>query len=127
MHGEGTFEVELDRRPSSLDTGFTAFRGAGRKRFSGSLEARSIVEMIGGGTVDNPQCAYVALERIEGTLAGKRGAFVVVHAAWPRPEGLTIDIVPGTGEGELAGIAGTMTIRIVDGQHQYTVDWTLPE
>jgi hypothetical protein len=34
--------------------------------------------------------------------------------------------VPDTGTEELGGMRGTMTIDIVDGQHSYTVDYTLP-
>ena len=41
-------------------------------------------------------------------------------------QALTIVVIPDTGTGELAGIAGTMTIDIRDGKHFYTIDYTLP-
>jgi hypothetical protein len=39
---------------------------------------------------------------------------------------LVITVVPDSGTGDLAGIAGTMTIDIKDGKHFYTFDYTLP-
>jgi hypothetical protein len=38
---------------------------------------------------------------------------------------LTVTIVPDSGTGELAGLAGTMTIVIADGKHSYEFDYTL--
>jgi len=124
MQGRGTFEIDLKLEPSDLDgPGFKAGRGHGRKRFEGTLKGTSVLEMVGGGTAAQPQTAYVALEYIEGELDGKAGGFAVVHSAWPRPEGLTIDILPGTGSGALEGITGSMTIEVVDGVHRYSIDW----
>ena len=37
-----------------------------------------------------------------------------------------IIIVPGSGTGELKGIAGTFTIKIEDGRHLYDLDYTFP-
>ena len=39
---------------------------------------------------------------------------------------MQVIVVPGSGTGELKGIAGTFTIRIEDGQHFYDFDYTLP-
>jgi hypothetical protein len=69
---------------------------------------------------------YVAVERITGTLHGKSGSFVVQHSGVMTrgaPQ-LTIKVVPDSGTGELAGLAGTMTIRIADGKHFYELDYT---
>lgn len=38
---------------------------------------------------------------------------------------LTITVVPDSGTGELAGLAGTMMIKIADGKHSYEMDYTL--
>jgi hypothetical protein len=40
---------------------------------------------------------------------------------------MTILVVPGSGTGELKGIAGTFTIHIDKGQHSYDLNYTLPE
>jgi hypothetical protein len=39
---------------------------------------------------------------------------------------LTVSVVPDSGTGDLAGLAGTMAIDIVDGKHFYRFDYTLP-
>jgi hypothetical protein len=39
---------------------------------------------------------------------------------------LTVSVVPDSGTGELAGIAGTMNIIIADGKHSYDFAYTLP-
>ena len=41
-------------------------------------------------------------------------------------QSLTVTIVPDTGAGELAGIAGTLAIRIEQGVHYYDLEYTLP-
>ena len=68
------------------------------------------------------------MERISGTLGGRRGSFALQHSGTMRPTGvqLNLTVVPGTGAGELAGLEGEMTIRIVDGQHVYQFEYTLP-
>jgi hypothetical protein len=42
-----------------------------------------------------------------------------------RPE-LAISVVPGTGTGGLAGLSGTMAIRIEGGRHLYMFEYDLP-
>ena len=43
-----------------------------------------------------------------------------------RGEGqLTITVVPDSGTGELAGIAGTLGITVADGKHSYDFEFTL--
>jgi hypothetical protein len=40
---------------------------------------------------------------------------------------LSLTVVPDSGSGELAGLAGTMTIEIQDGAHFYAFDYSLSE
>jgi len=72
---------------------------------------------------------YVAIEVVTGTLAGKHGSFALQHSATVDANGprMTVTVVPGSGTGELKGIAGTFTIRIEGGQHFYDFDYTLPD
>jgi hypothetical protein len=35
-------------------------------------------------------------------------------------------VVPGSGSGDLEGIAGTLTIIIAGGKHSYALEYTLP-
>jgi hypothetical protein len=39
---------------------------------------------------------------------------------------MQVVVVPGSGTGELKGIAGTLTIKIENGEHFYDLDYTLP-
>jgi hypothetical protein len=38
-----------------------------------------------------------------------------------------VKVVPGSGTGELEGIAGTMTILVEGSKHSYTFDYELPD
>jgi len=40
---------------------------------------------------------------------------------------LAITVVPDSGTGQLAGLAGKMTITIVDGKHLYDLEYTLAD
>jgi hypothetical protein len=39
---------------------------------------------------------------------------------------LSVSVVPDSGTDQLAGLAGTMTIRITEGKHFYEFEYTLP-
>lgn len=61
---------------------------------------------------------YVAIERVSGTLRGRRGAFTLLHQGTMRRGGdfnLTIVVVPDSGTGELKGLTGRMAIIVANG------------
>ncbi len=128
MIAKGSFEVTMHAEPP-YDTadGITLARASFDKRFSGPLDASSKVHMLAARTPVETSAAYVALERITGTLDGRKGSFVVVHVGTMARGGrsLRIDIVPDSGTGELAGIAGRMNIELTEGKHLYEIDYTL--
>lgn len=69
--------------------------------------------------------AYVAIERIEGTLDGRRGSFFAQHngimdRGYPS---LDLTVIPDSGSGELTGLHGRIAIDIVEGKHVYTFDY----
>jgi hypothetical protein len=71
---------------------------------------------------------YVAIEKVEGTLAGRRGGFTLLHQGTMRRGGefdLAVVVVPDSGTGQLAGLAGKMAIVIAAGKHSYELDYTL--
>jgi Protein of unknown function (DUF3224) len=124
---QGTFDVKMNPEPPYYEgAGVTLARATFNKTFHGELSGTSLVQFLSVRAGEH--AAYVALERIEGTLGGMAGSFVVTHKALASVEAksLVIEIVPGTGTGALAGIAGTMLIDIVDKQHFYTVEYSLP-
>jgi hypothetical protein len=125
----GSFQVTMAGEPpySELE-GVVLARARFDKRFEGPLEATSDVQMLAVTTPDPSARAYVALERITGSLDGKRGSFVVTHHGRITGSGaeLHIAIVAGTGTGELRGITGTMSVRIEPGgAHFYEIDYAL--
>lgn len=98
------------------------------KIFAGDLEGASKGQMLSAMGAVKGSAGYVAIERVSGTLAGRRGTFVFQHnATMDRGSpSLTIGVVPDSGSDELAGLAGTMQIKIEGGQHSYEFTYTLP-
>jgi hypothetical protein len=97
------------------------------KQFHGDLEASSQGQMLAFSSAVKGSAGYVAIEQVSGTLHGRQGTFVLQHSGTmnrgePR---LTITVVPDSGTGELAGLAGTMTIDVADGKHAYGFEYTL--
>jgi hypothetical protein len=72
---------------------------------------------------------YVAIERVEGTLNGRKGSFVLQHSGSMTrgAQSLTITVVPDSGTGQLVGLEGRMAILIDAGKHSYDFEYTLPE
>jgi hypothetical protein len=123
----GTFDVTMHAEPPYFEAdGVSLARATFDKTFHGPLAAKGSVQFLSVRAGAN--AAYVALERIEGTLEGRRGSFVATHKAQASSTGksLSIEIVPGTGTAELLGIEGTIDIEIVEGKHLYTLAFTLP-
>lgn len=121
----GTFEVKM----APLET---AAAPVGRmsldKVFHGDLEATSKGEMLAFRTEVEGSAGYVAMERVTGTLGGRAGTFVLQHYGIMNRGAphLTLEVVPDSGTGELAGISGSMKIIIEPGKHSYEFDYTLP-
>ena len=127
-HAKGTFDVKLT--PQATDTapeGSPLGRLTIDKQFHGDLEGMSKGEMLTAGTTIKNSAGYVAVERVVGTLHGKKGTFTLQHnATMTRGVGaLNIIVVPDSGSGELSGISGTMTIEIADGKHYYGFEYSI--
>ena len=125
----GTFKVKLDTQDASPAA---EAAGVGRmaidKQFEGGLEGRSRGEMMHHMTATQGSGVYVALERFDGTLHGQAGTFALHHTGLMRrgEASLEVSVVPDSGTGALAGIAGTMAIRIEGGTHSYEFVYELP-
>jgi hypothetical protein len=124
----GTFVVKVLPLPadSSVDTG-----GFGRmsldKQFSGDLKGRSAGQMVAAGTAVEGSAAYVAMERVTGTLNGRSGSFILMHNGTMSHGALELRIivVPDSGTGELTGLAGTMKIIIEGGKHSWEFEYSI--
>jgi Protein of unknown function (DUF3224) len=125
----GSFSVKmtpLSWSDSSVDHTFGRFELA--KEFHGDLEGTSTGQMMSAGSgAAGSSGAYVALEKVTGSLQGRKGEFVFCHRGIMTkgvPE-LTIIVVPGSGSGELTGLGGEMSIVIADGKHSYEFAFSL--
>jgi Protein of unknown function (DUF3224) len=123
----GTFDVTMQAEPPLFEgDGVVIARATFHKTFHGELSARGVVHFTSVRAGEH--AAYVALERIEGSVSGRAGSFVVSHKAQASSgdKTLAIEVVPGTGTGELVGIAGTIDIAVREGVHHYAFEYTLP-
>jgi hypothetical protein len=125
---KGSFDITLHPDPP-YDTrdGVTLGRVRIDKRFAGPLDATSEVNMIGAQTPVQGSAGYVAIERVDGTLEGKRGTFVLQHTGSMTRGAfsLSVTVVPDSGTAELKGVSGRMAIQIVEGKHFYEFDYEL--
>ena len=106
-----------------------AMRMMFEKHFSGTLEANSIVVMLGLMKKDVGSGGYVALERVEGILNDRKGSFCLQHSSSMnrgKPE-QKINVIPDSGTDELVGLSGQMKIDVVNGEHFFTFEYSLNE
>jgi hypothetical protein len=125
----GPFDVKLaplGNDPS--DDGLTLSRFSLDKQFRGDLEGTSKGEMLAAGTPVKGSAGYVAVERVTGTLHGRRGSFMLQHTGTMAngAQQLTISVVPDSGTGELVGLSGSMKIIIAaGGAHAYELAYEM--
>lgn len=129
---EGPFEVQVVPQPrDAAHAAIPIDRLLLEKRYRGGLDASGRGQMLGVHGDVETSGGYVAIERVEGVLDGRRGTFVLQHSGtMTKATGYRLDvaIVPDSGTGELAGIAGRLTIRIAPGgAHSYELAYTLPD
>lgn len=130
-HATGTFEPTLTPIPLANEhADKTLGRMTISKHFHGGLEATSRGEMLTAMTSTKGSAGYVAIEQVTGTLDGRSGAFTLQHSGIMdrgTPH-LTVNVVPDSGTGQLAGLSGTMTITIEPaGKHTYDLAYALPD
>jgi hypothetical protein len=126
----GEFSVKMQPEPASA---VAADTGVGRmsldKQYHGALQATGKGEMLAYMDSALGSGAYVAIERVEGTLDGRRGDFLLHHRGLMErgAPSLVVAVVPDSGRGELAGISGTLQIRKEGGKHYYDFDYQLAD
>jgi hypothetical protein len=129
-HARGLFDVKTTAQALSEKVADpTLGRMSLEKQYHGDLEASGKGEMLTISTGVKGSGVYVAVERVTGTLQGRKGSFALYHTGVMTrgtPE-LRITVVPDSGTDQLAGIAGTLSIQIENGKHSYDLVYTLPE
>jgi len=126
-HAAGPFDVKVTSQDDNSDDPLLN-RMLLDKHYHGDLEGTGKGQMLTAGTSVKGSGAYVAIEKVTGTLQGHTGTFVLQHTGIMNNNApqLTISVVPDSGTGQLAGIAGKMTIKIApDGKHSYEFEYTL--
>jgi Protein of unknown function (DUF3224) len=127
MHAKGPFDVKIaplegynkELGRMSLD-----------KQFHGDLDAVSKGEMLSQFDKEKQSGGYVAIERVTGTLGGKKGSFTLQHAstmtrAQPHQN---IVVVPDSGTQQLVGLKGSLVVNIAaDGAHSYDFEYEFDE
>jgi hypothetical protein len=123
----GPFDVKVTAQDEGSDDPFLN-RMTLDKQFHGDLEATSKGQMLTASTAVKGSAAYVAIEKVSGTLKGHKGTFILQHTGTMnrnKPE-LSIMVVPDSGTGELESLTGKMKINIAaDGKHSYEFEYTL--
>lgn len=101
------------------------------KLYEGGVSGRSATLFTAAFDHTTGAGTYVAMESFEGLVDGRAGAFNFAHSATTSGSDRTDEfflIVPGSGTGELAGIAGTGGLAVAeDGTHTLWFEYTLSD
>jgi hypothetical protein len=123
-----TFKIEnWDENPAlEAEAGSKVTRADVLRSFEGDLEGEGAVEWLMAYGEDG-SAKFVGLERIAGTVAGKKGTFVLQHMGTFDGQMAKADlvIVPGTGTDDLAGVSGRGSFEAglgPDGERNITLD-----
>lgn len=98
------------------------------KTYSGGLQGTASGQMISHRVASKGSAGYVAMERVEGELDGRKGSFVLQHnGSMERGEpALRVTVVPDSGTGELTGLKGELQIVINEnGDHHYVLNYEM--
>lgn len=129
MQATGEFQIQFEPQVPSFkgSNDIRIGRMSLRKKYTGALEALSVGEMLSATSPIEGHAGYIALEQISGSLGGLKGSFVVQHFGIkdPHSQDQRVEIVPGSGTGELINIRGAMQIRISAGKHYYELNYGL--
>lgn len=136
-HAKGEFEVKATPQPLA---GPADDAMLGRltlvKTFKGDLTGTGNGQMLTAGTATEGSMAYVAIERVSGTIEGRHGTFVLVHRGVMTRGGsespgsgapdFLVTVLPDSGTEQLAGLTGRLHITIAAGKHSYDLEYALP-
>ena len=123
MLASGNFDVTLD--PQKDETAPVG-RMIINKDYFGDMVGKGVGQMISKRT-ETGSAVYSAIEEFKGSINGKDGALTMLHLGKmsSAEQSLEIIIVAGSGQGELTGIEGVLTIVQEHETHKYTLDYSL--
>jgi len=128
-HISGLFDVKMSPQAAAENEGASISRMLLDKHFHGDLEAISKGQMLAHMTSVKGSAGYVAIEKVTGTLHGRKGSFVLQHSGtMNRGEAtLALTVVPDSGTQDLEGLSGAMTITVTEGKHYYGFEYSFQE
>jgi hypothetical protein len=122
----GTFEIELTPGPPEIEGSVGRFDFT--KTFHGDLEATGAGVMLSCGSPQTGEAGYVAIETVRGRLGDRQGGFALQQLGMMHAGSQTLhyEVVPGSGDQGLEGVAGTFHLTIEsDGTHRYQLEYEL--
>jgi hypothetical protein len=123
MSAKGKFEIEMVRQE---DEEAPAGRMTINKSYTGDAEGSGIGQMISKRT-ESGTAAYCAIEEFSGSVDGKSGTFTLIHQGRMNKEtqSLEVEILKGSGTGDLKGISGSMAVTQDAEGHKYELEYEL--
>lgn len=96
------------------------------KTYHGDIEGKSTTNLL-TAVADADSAGYVGMERVSGSLHGRKGTFVLQHHAIAdrgQHGPAVATIVPDSATGELRGLRGDLRITIEPGGvHRWTMEY----
>jgi Protein of unknown function (DUF3224) len=91
----------------ALDDGVRLTHARGTQSFSGDIKGDGAVHWLMLYRPDKT-AQFVGMQRISGTIGGRRGTMVLTAQGVHDGKGsrITLEVVPGSGSGDLEGISG---------------------
>ena len=124
---KGQFEVTAwDEKPyAQIGDGGKLTKASVKGKVTGDIEGDALTEWLMCYASEN-DATYVGFQKIDGTVGGKKGSFVVetsgtfdgksAKGGW--------NVVPGSGTGDLAGLSGEGTFDSPKGtKASFTIDY----
>lgn len=123
MTAIGTFEVDL--KPQN-DGEYQAGRMLINKKYLGDMIGSSVGQMISRKT-EGGAAIYFAIEEFTGSVNDQSGAFTLLHKGLMNKESQSLDvnILEGSGSGDLKNISGSMRIEQDANGHNYELIFEL--
>jgi hypothetical protein len=106
--GKFTVESGGEEAYEALDDGVRLTHAQGTQSFTGDIKGDGAVHWLMLYRGDKT-AQFVGMQRISGTIGGRRGTVVLAAEGVHDGKGskITLEVVPGSGSGDLEGLAGT--------------------
>jgi hypothetical protein len=125
-HGKFTVESGEEDAYEALDDGVRLTHAQGKQSFTGDIKGHGAVHWLMLYRPDKT-AQFVGMQRISGTIGSRRGTVVLAAQGVHDGKGsrITLEVVPGSGSGDLEGISGKGKLENPGGKTgTYELDYT---